>query len=79
MLRVPGMGTMKGRWASSHARAIWAGVAFFALAQRVRRSTKGRFACRFSGLRRGKPERTSVLGSKVVLESIFTPRYVKMV
>ena len=36
MLRVPGMGTMKGRWASSHAKAIWAGVAFFALATRVR-------------------------------------------
>ena len=49
-MRVPGMGTMKGRWASSQARAIWAGVAFFALAQRVRRSTKGRFACRLSGL-----------------------------
>ena len=29
MLRVPGIGTMHGFWAKSHASANWAGVAFF--------------------------------------------------
>ena len=31
-LVVPGIGTIQGFWASSQARAIWAGVAFFCAA-----------------------------------------------
>ena len=54
MLRVPGIGTMNGFCASNQARAIWAGVAFFTFAHRVRRSTNGWLARRFSGVQRGK-------------------------
>ena len=36
---VPGMGTIHGFWASSHASAIWAGVAFFRSAILRSRST----------------------------------------
>jgi hypothetical protein len=38
-LRVPGMGTIHGRRASSQARAIWAGVARCRVAIRASRST----------------------------------------
>ena len=49
-LRVPGMGTIHGFWASSQASAIWAGVAFFRCAMLPSRSTRAWFA--FLRLRR---------------------------
>ena len=57
--RVPGMGTMSGRWASSHASATWAGVARWAAATSLTRSTSAWFAARFSSLKRGMRVRTS--------------------
>ena len=48
MLRVPGMGTMNGFCASSHASAIWAGVASFFAANCFISSTTGVFAARRS-------------------------------
>jgi hypothetical protein len=37
-LRVPGIATINGLWAISHARAIWQGVAFFFCVNRFSRS-----------------------------------------
>ena len=48
MLRVPGIGTINGFCASSHASATCAGVAFFFAANLWSTSTMGRFAARFS-------------------------------
>ena len=60
-LVVPGMGTIQGFCASSQARAIWAGVAFFAVAMAARRSTIAWLALRASGVKRGSVLRKSVL------------------
>jgi hypothetical protein len=60
-LRVPGIGTIHGFCASSHASAIWAGVAPFLVAIRLTRSTMGWFACSASRVKRGKRLRTSEL------------------
>src|SRR5215207_4711882 len=46
---VPGMGTIQGFCAISHASATWAGVACFRLAQLLTRSTSARLWGRFSG------------------------------
>ena len=48
---VPGMGTIHGFWAKSHASAIFAGVAFFRPAIPATASTNARFAFRFSGVK----------------------------
>ena len=69
MLRVPGIGTIHGFCARSHAREICAGVAFFLSANRCTASTIGLFAARFSGLKRSNPARRSVFGSSVVRAS----------
>jgi len=60
-LRVPGMGTIHGFWASSQASAICAGVAFFRRAMVPSRSTRARFAFRASGANRGMVLRMSSL------------------
>ncbi len=70
---VPGIGTIHGFWASSHASAICAGVAFFRSANFVSHSTNARFAFRFSGVKRGTMLRKSPL-SNVVFSSIFPVR-----
>ena len=70
---VPGIGTIHGFWASSHASAIWAGVAFFRSANLVSQSTSARFAFRVSGVKRGTTLRKSVL-SNVVFSSILPVR-----
>jgi hypothetical protein len=41
MLRVPGIETMNGFCAKSHAKVTWEGVAFFFAANRLSRSTTG--------------------------------------
>jgi hypothetical protein len=53
--RVPGMGTIQGRWASSHASAICAGVALCSAAIWRTVSTIGWLAARASWLKRGEP------------------------
>jgi len=65
-LVVPGIGTIHGFWAKSHASAILAGVAFLRAAILPRRSTRAWFAFRASGVKRGSLLRKSAL-SKVVL------------
>src|SRR5439155_515396 len=60
-LVVPGIGTIHGFCASSHASAICAGVAFFCSAILPRRSTNALFALRFSGVKRGTTVRKTVL------------------
>ncbi len=70
---VPGMGTIHGFWASSHASAIWAGVAFFRSAILASSWTKDRFAFRASGSKRGTVLRKSEL-SKLVFSSIVPVR-----
>jgi len=73
-LRVPGIGTIHGFWASSHASAIWAGVVFFFRSATLRsRSTRARFAFRASGVKRGTMLRKSDV-SNVVFASIFPVR-----
>ena len=67
------MGTIHGFWASSQARAIWAGVAFFRSAISPSRSTRAWFAFRASGVKRGTVLRKSEL-SNVVFSSIFPVR-----
>jgi hypothetical protein len=52
-LRMPGIGTVHGFWASSQASATWAGVACFRRAMPPSRSTRARFAFRASGVKRG--------------------------
>jgi hypothetical protein len=64
---VPGIGTIHGFCASSHASAICAGVAFFCSAMRVSSSTKAKFALRASGsVNRGTVLRKSPLANSVV-------------
>jgi hypothetical protein len=70
---VPGIGTIHGFCASSHASAICAGVAFFRSANFVSHSTNVRFAFRFSAVKRGTTLRKSEL-SNVVVSSIFPVR-----
>ena len=70
---VPGIGTIQGFCASSQARAIWAGVAFFRPAIAPSRSINASFAFRASGVNRGRVLRKSVL-SNVVVSSIFPVR-----
>jgi hypothetical protein len=65
---------MYGFCASNQARAIWAGVAFFTFAHRVRRSTNGWLARRFSGVQRGKVARLSVVASNRVPRLLFPVR-----
>jgi hypothetical protein len=67
------MGTIHGFWASTHASAIWAGVAFFRSAIAPIRSTRALLALRASGVKRGRVLRKSELSS-VVLSSIFPVR-----
>jgi hypothetical protein len=67
---VPGIGTIHGFWASSHASAIWAGVAFFRFAMPPSRSTRAWFAFRASGVKRRMVVRMSVLAN-AVFSSIF--------
>ena len=74
MLRVPGIGTMNGFCASSQARAIWAGVAFFASAHPVRRSTNGWLAAGSQALKRGNGSRRSVFGVEPGAGSILPVR-----
>src|SRR6266699_6100750 len=61
-LVVPGIGTIHGFCASSHASAICAGVAFFCSAILPRRSTNALFALRFSGVKRGTEEGDTEIG-----------------
>ena len=61
-----GCGTIHGFWASSHASAIWAGVACFRWPISRSRSTTAWFAFRASGEKRGTPLRKSVLSNVVV-------------
>ena len=49
---VPGMGTIQGFCANSHAIAIWPGVACFRSAQRFTRATSARLWGRLSGAKR---------------------------
>lgn len=56
---VPGIGTIHGFCASSHAMAIWAGVAPFPAAIPPSRSTRAWFALRASGVKRGTTLRKS--------------------
>src|SRR5258705_2890556 len=72
-LVVPGIGTIHGFCASSHASAICAGVAFFCSAILPSRSTNALFALRFSGVKRGTTVRKSVL-SNLVSSVIFPVR-----
>ena len=58
---VPGIGTIHGFCASTHASAICAGVAPFCSATRSSRSTNARFAARASASKRGTVLRKSVL------------------
>jgi len=60
---VPGMGTIHGFCARIHASAIWAGVASFRFAIPATTSTNARFALRFSGVKRGRLFRKSVLSN----------------
>jgi len=68
---VPGIGTIHGFCASSHARAIWPGVAALRVAIVCTRSMSAWFALRFSGLKRGSVLRKSELSSVVV--SLMVP------
>ena len=70
---VPGIGTIHGFCASSHASAICAGVACFRSANAFSQSTNARFAFRFSAVKRGTTLRKSV-GSNVVFSSIVPVR-----
>ena len=70
---VPGIGTIHGFCASSHASAICAGVAPFRSATRLSSSTKARFAFRASASKRGTVLRKSPLANSVV-SSIFPVR-----
>jgi hypothetical protein len=72
-LVVPGMGTIQGFWARSHAKATCAGVAFFRAAISPSKSTSAWFALRASADKRGTMLRKSVL-SKVVFSSILPVR-----
>src|SRR6185295_9005483 len=72
-LRVPGIGTIQGFWASSQASAICAGVACLRWAMRVKRSTTAMLAARASAAKRGDILRKSVL-LKLVLVSILPVR-----
>src|SRR3984957_17035421 len=62
---VPGIGTIHGFWASSHASAIWAGVAFFRWAMLLSKSIRAWFVFIASGVKRGSVLRKSVLSSLV--------------
>jgi len=57
--RVPGIGAIQGRWASSQASAICPGVAPLAAASPATWSTSAWFAVRFSALNRGLVARTT--------------------
>jgi hypothetical protein len=70
---VPGIGTIHGVFASSHASAICAGVTFFCSEKDVTKSTNAWFALRFSGLNLGTLLRKSVL-SNFVFASILPVR-----
>jgi hypothetical protein len=70
---VPGIGTIHGFCASSHASAICAGVAPFRSATRVRSSTNARLALRASASKRGTLLRKSPSANSVV-SSIFPVR-----
>ena len=70
---VPGIGTIHGFWASSHASAICAGVAPFRSPIVRSRSTRAWFALRASGVNRGSEDRMSSL-SNVVSSLIFPVR-----
>src|SRR6266480_7526279 len=70
---VPGIGTIQGFCASSHASAICAGVAPLRSAIRFTRSTMAMFAARASGAKRGDMLRKSC-GSSVVVVSIVPVR-----
>ncbi len=70
---VPGIGTIQGFCASSHARATWAGVAFIRSAAALRTSTKAMLALRASGEKRGTRFLKSV-ASNFVFSSIFPVR-----
>jgi hypothetical protein len=70
---VPGIGTIQGLCASSHASATCAGVAFFLAPIRWSRSISAWFTLRASGVKRGTVLRKS-LASKAVLSVIFPVR-----
>ena len=70
-LVVPGIGTIHGFCASSHASAICAGVAFFRSAILPSILTNALFALRFSGVKRGTTVRKSVLSNLV--SSVILP------
>src|SRR5882762_9841848 len=72
-LRVPGIGTIHSFCASSHASAIWAGVAFLRSPILRSRSTRVWFALRASGVKRGSVLRKSVR-SNVVFSLILPVR-----
>ena len=63
---VPGMGTIQGFCAISHASAIWAGVARFRSAHVLTSSTSFRFWGRFSGENRDSPLRMSPSANRVL-------------
>src|SRR3989442_8935737 len=70
---VPGIGTIQGFCASSHAIAICAGVARFFSVTRFNRSTSAMLAARASAAKRGEILRKS-FGSSFVVVSIFPVR-----
>ena len=70
---VPGIGTIHGFCASSHANAICAVVTFFSFATLFSKSTIAWFALRASCVKRGRELRKSVL-SNLVFISIFPVR-----
>src|SRR4030095_558943 len=70
---VPGIGTIQGCCASSHAGAICAGVACFCSAMRFNKSTSARLAARAAGSKRGTALRNS-LASNFVVASILPVR-----
>src|SRR5207244_9890170 len=73
-LVVPGMGTIHGFWASSHASAICAGVARFFSAILRRTPTLVCFALRDSGVKGGTDLRTDEL-TKDVLSPLELTRH----
>jgi len=62
---VPGMGTIQGRWASSQASAICAGVVPLRWAMAASRSTRAWLVFRFSSSKQGMEARMSVLVNAV--------------
>ena len=76
---VPGIGTIHGFCAISHASAICAGVAFFRSAQRFTSSTSARLCGRFSGENRDSTLRMSpganrVFASMAARQELHTER-----